>query len=65
MFCLILLVLLFSRRHYWGCYGYPNAGYGYGGYGSYGYPYGAYSAYNPYFRRGYGYYGGYRPYGYW
>lgn len=58
MFCLILLILLFSRRRYW--YGYaPSGYYGYPyGYGSY--PYGAYSQYNPYWR---GHYGYHRPYG--
>ena len=67
MFCLILLILLFSRRWYWHGGPYYNSwshpyGYGYGG----GYPYGAYSHYNPYWRgygAGYGY--GYAPYGSW
>ena len=60
MFCLILLVLFFSRRWYWHA-PYYNAwshpyGYGY-------YPYGAYSYYNPYWRQGYGAGYGYGPYG--
>ena len=61
MFCLILLILLFSRRWYWGSpyYSHWSHPYGYG----YGYPYGAYSPYNPYWRGGYGY--GYGPYGRW
>ena len=64
MFCLILLILLFSRR--WSWYGGPyyntwSHPYGYG-YGYY--PYGAYSHYNPYWQRGgWGY--GYGPYGRW
>jgi hypothetical protein len=57
MFCLILLVLLFSRRCRWyGCHPY-----GYGYY-PYAYPYGAYSPYDPYWRAqyyGYGYGYGY------
>ena len=65
MFCLILLILLFSRRWYWGSpyYSHWSHPYGYGyGYGQY--PYGAYSYYNPYWRAGwYGY--GHRPYGRW
>ena len=67
MFCLILLILLFSRRHYWGGWGSPYYGYGYGGYPHRGYgyaygqyPYGAYTQYNPYAR---GYHGYHRPYG--
>jgi hypothetical protein len=55
MFCLILLVILFSRRRHWyGCHPY--------GYYPYAYPYGAYSAYDPYWRAryyGYGYGYGY------
>lgn len=75
MLFFIVLFLLFSRRRYWGGFGYPYAGYGYGGYGygygnygyggGYGYPYGAYSAYNPWSHHRRAYYGGYRPYGYW
>jgi hypothetical protein len=70
MLCLILLILFFSRRHYWG-YGYPYYSpynpyrYGYA-YGSY--PYGAYSYYNPNVPYGGVYQGRYgycRPYGYW
>jgi len=63
MFCLILLILFFSRRWYW--HGYAPYGYGhhygpYRGYAYGAYPYGAYSYYNPYYR---GYYPYYRPYG--
>lgn len=63
MFCLILLILFFSRRcwywsgyspYHYGYYG-PYRGYAYGAY-----PYGAYGYYNPYYR---GYYPYYRPYG--
>ena len=66
MICLILLVLLFSRRHFWygyypygyRPYGYPPYGYGYH---PYPYPYGAYTPYDPYWRaRYYGYGYGYR-----
>ncbi len=66
MFCLILLILLFSRRWYWGSpyHGYWSHPYGYGyGYGYGAYPYGAYSYYNPYWRSQYG--NGYAPYGRW
>jgi hypothetical protein len=62
MVCLILLVLLFSRRCWgWRGYYYP---YGYG-YSPYPYPYGAYTPYDPYWRAryygyGYGYGYGYR-----
>ncbi|MDE1176135.1 MAG: hypothetical protein PW789_05950 [Edaphobacter sp.] len=58
MLCLILLVLLLSRRC-WCSYGYyPRY------YGPYRYPYGAYTPYDPYWHaRHYGYYGGY--YGHW
>jgi hypothetical protein len=62
MLCLILLVLLFSRRRCWyGCYPY-----GYGYY-PYPYPYGAYTPYDPYWRAryyGYGYGYGYGCRGY-
>ena len=65
MICLILLVLLFSRRWFW--YGYHPYGYGYSPYGygyhpyPYQYPYGAYTPYDPYWRsRYYGYWHGYR-----
>jgi hypothetical protein len=69
MVCLILLVLLFSRRC-WGWYGYHPYGYGYHPY-PYPYPhpyqYGAYTPYDPYWRAryypygyGYGYGYGYR-----
>jgi hypothetical protein len=63
MICLILLILLFSRRC-WGWHGYHPYGYGYGYY-PYPYPYGAYSPYDPYWRAryygyGYGYGYGYR-----
>jgi hypothetical protein len=64
MICLILLVLLFSRRC-WGWYGYPHPyGYGYHAH-PYPYPYGAYTPYDPYWRTryygyGYGYGYGYR-----
>jgi hypothetical protein len=55
MICLILLVLLFSRRRYW--YGYHPYGYGYH---PYPYPYGAFTPYDPYWRaRYYGYGNGY------
>ena len=64
MFCLILLVLLFSRRWHWGSPYYSQWGYPYGyGYGAY--PYGAYSHFNPYWRGGYGYGYGYPPYRRW
>jgi len=60
MLCLILQVLLFSRRRYW--YGYYPYGYGYY---PQPYPYGAYTPYDPYWRaRCYGYGYGYRG-GYW
>jgi len=65
MICLILLVLLFSRRC-WGWHGYHLYGYGYHPY-PYPYPYGAYTPYDPYWRAryyGYGYGYGYRG-GYW
>jgi hypothetical protein len=71
MLCLILLILFFSRRHYWG-YGHPYAYSPYNPYGhgyAYGtYPYGAYSYYNPNVPYGGVYEGRYgycRPYGYW
>jgi len=56
MLCLILLlIILFSRRCWYG-YGY-NPRY----YGPYYYPYGAYTPYDPYWRaRYYGYWYGYR-----
>jgi hypothetical protein len=55
MLCLILLVLLLSRRC-WGGYGYHPYYYG-----AYPYPYGAYSPYDPYWRARYhGYWYGYR-----
>ncbi len=58
MFCLILLVLLLTRRR-WGCCGYFHP-YSYG-YPPYPYPYGAYTPYDPYWRaRYYGYGYGYR-----
>ena len=65
MFCLILLILLFSRR----CWGWHmhNTPYGYGYYPPSPYPYGdgAYTPYDPYWRAryygyGYGYGYGYR-----
>jgi hypothetical protein len=60
MFCLILLVLLFSRRRW---YGYHPYGYGYNPY-PYGYPYGSYSPYDPYWRAHYYGYGNGNAYGY-
>jgi len=56
MLCLILLVLLLSRR-WWCGYGYYYPHYPYY-YGPYQYPYGAYSPYDPYRRAGY-YWDGY------
>ena len=61
MFCLILIILLFSRR-YWGSPSYSYWSHPYG-YAYSAYPYGAYSYYNPYWRGGYGY--GHAPYGRW
>jgi hypothetical protein len=61
MFCLILLILLFSRRCWgWHSYYHPYS-YGYGPYPyPYAYPYGAYTPYDPYWRaRYYGYGHGY------
>jgi hypothetical protein len=54
MLCLILLVLLLSRRCWCGYRYYPHY------YGAYPYPYGTYSPYDPYWRAryywdGYGY----------
>jgi len=54
MLCLILLVLLLTRRCWWGYGYYPYY------YGTYPYPYGAYTPYDPYWRTryywdGYGY----------
>ena len=60
MFCLILLVLLLTRRRCWGYCGYYRP-YGYG-YHPYPYPYGTYTPYDPYWRAryyGYGYGYGY------
>ena len=57
MFCLILLVLLFTRRR-WGYCGY----YSYGYY-PYPYAYGAYTPYDPYWRARYYGYGYGHPYG--
>jgi len=63
MLLLILLIVLFSRRCWWG-YGYHPYGYGYHPYPyPYPYPYGAYTPYDPYWRAryyGYGYGYGYR-----
>jgi len=58
MLCLILLILLLSRRCWWG-YGYRYYPYYHGPY-YYQYPYGAYTPYDPYWRAryywdGYGY----------
>lgn len=58
MFCLILLVLLLTRRRCWGYCGYYHP---YGYYPPYPYAYGAYTPYDPYWRaRYYGYGYGYR-----
>ena len=66
MFCLILIILIFSRRWYWhgyGPYNYYGAPYA-SGYPYNAYPYGAYSYYDPYWRqaRYYGYRGVHQPY---
>ena len=55
MLCLILLVVLLSRRCWCGYRYYPYY------YGAYPYPYGTYTPYDPYWRaRYYGYWHGYR-----
>lgn len=60
MFCLILLVLLLTRRRWGYCGYYHPYSYGYPPY-PYPYAYGAYSPYDPYWRaRYYGYGYGYR-----
>ncbi len=60
MLCLILLILLLTRRSWCG-----YSPYSYGYYGPYPYPYGAYTPYDPYWRmRYYDYRYGYRR-GYW
>jgi hypothetical protein len=59
MLCLILIVLLLSRRCWGGYRYYPCY------YGAYPYPYGSYTPYDPYGRPLYpGYWYGYRGY-YW
>jgi len=55
MLCLLLLVVLLSRRCWCGPRYYPYY------YGAYPYPYGAHTPYDPYWRaRYYGYWHGYR-----